>query len=419
MDKNKKRQNINEEKWQKAFARLVAYKNEYGHSRVKRSYVSKDGFHLGDWLQKQRSRNAKGLLYANRKNQLEEIGVCLGKIPRQKAIQRSPEQKKKDEEKWQKWVTLLEQYKEEKGNTEVPYPYVSPDGSRLGNFVSNQRLLYKNGKLNKSREEALRKIGLRMETVKRGSWEYGLEMYKEYKRQTGNEIIGDNCIFNGYNLTSWKMYTREMASNKKNKTTITKKQLQAMREAGYNMYHQINRYETRIIERHIDEYFNSHNRDNPIPDNYECEDGFPLGRLANSENEKTMRILNERGILCHERQWEMAYDKIVEYITEKKKTIIETAYVAPDGFALGLWLKKNILRMKEDYYEGILNSGSEMDPETVNFLKNRINKIKAIGKIRLTNKKPQEERARNKIVKIVFSLEEDEEELLPGKIMKK
>ena len=67
----------------------------------------------------------------------------------------------KREEEWNMMYSLLEEYKKEHGNTEVPITYVTKTGKRLGEWVNTQRKNYKNNKLDETREGKLKLLDFR------------------------------------------------------------------------------------------------------------------------------------------------------------------------------------------------------------------------------------------------------------------
>jgi superfamily II DNA or RNA helicase len=62
-----------EEMWEESFAKLIDFVNSNGHARVPRSFVTADGFKLGQWTQVQRRTYDKGWMDSERISKLEEL----------------------------------------------------------------------------------------------------------------------------------------------------------------------------------------------------------------------------------------------------------------------------------------------------------------------------------------------------------
>ena len=85
-----------------------------------------------------------------------------------------------------KWYEMLEQlslYKEQHHHTNVPINYPI-----LGNWVKNQRNLYKRNNLQPHREKALLELDFQLDPYSQ-SWETMLEQLKEYKQKHGHVFV--------------------------------------------------------------------------------------------------------------------------------------------------------------------------------------------------------------------------------------
>ena len=65
--------NPREELWDSSFGELIQFVNSNGHARVPRSFVTVDGFKLGQWAQVQRGAYKRGKIDSERISQLEEL----------------------------------------------------------------------------------------------------------------------------------------------------------------------------------------------------------------------------------------------------------------------------------------------------------------------------------------------------------
>ena len=60
------------DQWEEGFSRLLHYVERHGDARVPQSYTV-DGYRLGQWVNAQRGKHAKGTLDADRQRRLEEL----------------------------------------------------------------------------------------------------------------------------------------------------------------------------------------------------------------------------------------------------------------------------------------------------------------------------------------------------------
>jgi hypothetical protein len=64
--------------WEKGFSHLKPFSAREGHCRVPGSYVTDDGYRLGQWTQNQRAR--KDRLDPDRQKRLEELPGWVWKV---------------------------------------------------------------------------------------------------------------------------------------------------------------------------------------------------------------------------------------------------------------------------------------------------------------------------------------------------
>ena len=123
--------------WEERFNELVVFKEKNGNCNVPRSQGV-----LGNWVHDQRQFYKNGKLSQERITQLESIGFNWGT------------RKKNEDKQWSARLNELVVYNEKNGNCNVP----SKQG-KLGNWVHQQRQLYKKGNLSQERTAQLEGIG--------------------------------------------------------------------------------------------------------------------------------------------------------------------------------------------------------------------------------------------------------------------
>ncbi len=123
----------------------------------------------------------------------------------------------KREEEWNMMYSLLEEYKKEHGNAEVPFRYVTKTGKRLGEWVNTQRDNYKNNKLDETREGKLKFLDFRLETIDLDArWNDWYNLLVEYKKEHGNtEVPITYVTSSGEKLGIWVYNQRNNYKNNK------------------------------------------------------------------------------------------------------------------------------------------------------------------------------------------------------------
>lgn len=113
--------------WELMYQLAEQFYKEHGHLWVPRQYKTAEGYALGSWLMTQRSVRS-GLQYGQ---------LSPGWIARLDAIGIAWEDQYTVS--WNRYYAAFKQYRQEHGDLDIPADYVSEDGLRLGNFVSNLR----------------------------------------------------------------------------------------------------------------------------------------------------------------------------------------------------------------------------------------------------------------------------------------
>lgn len=137
-----------EEAWASGLEAARLYFHEHRHLNVPRDYQTPSGHKLGDWLNTQLSKHNKGTLPADRKSDLDELGMIWDKAAAS----------------WQQSYAEALAYHAENGHLQVPHTYTTPDGIKLGSWILHQRQLHrgvKKGGISAERIAALTTLGMR------------------------------------------------------------------------------------------------------------------------------------------------------------------------------------------------------------------------------------------------------------------
>lgn len=136
----------NKEEWETRFEQLKLYKQRFGDCCVPTQW--KENPQLGAWVAKHRHLQKAGKLSGEKERLLTELGFASAQRPTTtRGANRA----------WSERFDELVQYKAQHGDCNVPTRW--PDNRGLGVWVSNQRQLKKQGKLEPERERILNEVG--------------------------------------------------------------------------------------------------------------------------------------------------------------------------------------------------------------------------------------------------------------------
>ena len=131
------------DQWEEGFSHLLRYVDQHGHARMPQSYTI-DGYRLGKWLAKQRTRHSEGTLDSDRERRLQ--GLPGWTWDARDYIDR-----------WEDGFNRLLRYVELNGNARVPSSY-TVDDYKLGRWVIRQRANHAKGTLNADRQHRLQDL---------------------------------------------------------------------------------------------------------------------------------------------------------------------------------------------------------------------------------------------------------------------
>ncbi len=188
---------------------------------------------------------------------------------------------------WDFYFGLFQGFIAENGHPIVPARYKTSDGYRLGAWATEQRVVYREGRILPERKERLEGIPGWEWSPHERRWEGAYEKLVEYVRRTGH---------------------------------------------------------ARVEQEHI------------------CGDGFRLGRWVTGQRKRyhDRRLSSARRQALEaltgwtwnaSRTWETGYNKFIEYSKTREATLIPRTYRTADGFALGNW----VTHQRQEYRKGLLD----------------------------------------------------------------
>ena len=165
------------------FNMLVQYKKQYGNLLVPVKYKTPDGYSLGTFVKDIRSGNRK--VSPEQRKRLDSIHFVW---------------KARDRMSFEQIVKLLNEFKAEHGDCDVPRRYVTKDGLALGELVG--RIRSGKRKTNASQKAKLESIGFAWHVNQVPTpFEEVLKMLQSYKNKFGNcKVPATYCTPDGYPL---------------------------------------------------------------------------------------------------------------------------------------------------------------------------------------------------------------------------
>jgi hypothetical protein len=178
--------------WQEGFEHLRAYVQERGHCHVQLKYKSQDGYPLGSWVGNQ--RELQDTRSDAEKEQLNSLGFIWNA---RDAL-------------WEEGFEHLRAYVNEVKDCRVPLQYRSPDGHKLGQWVSDQR--QRSSFVSPERKARLDALGFDWDPVTT-RWEEGFEHLQAYVKEYKHcRIPLDYKSPDGHKLGQWVHNQRQRPS---------------------------------------------------------------------------------------------------------------------------------------------------------------------------------------------------------------
>ena len=309
--------------WKEGYEHLQAYVKEYGNARVPQQYRSPDGYRLGQWVYGQRQSQNK--LTSERKALLDSLDFDWEPLASQ----------------WEEGFEHLQAYVNEYGNARVPQQYRSPDGYRLGQWISNQRELRDN--LSPSEKQQLDSLGFIWD-AREAQWEVGFSYLRDYIREFRHcRVPKDYTTADRFKLGQWVDVQRQ------SRDKLTSKRKALLDSLDFDWEPRSSQWEEGFehLQAYVKEYGNAR-----VPLDYRSPDSYKLGRWVSKQRLSRDRLTSERKALLDSlgfdfdpfaSQWEKGYEHLQAYVKEYGNARVPQQYRSPDGYRLGRWASKQHL----------------------------------------------------------------------------
>lgn len=211
--------------WEKYCLAAEQYAREHHSLDVPKKYVTEEGLGLGAWITTQRQvrkGTRPGNLSQEKIERLERLGMCWEDA---------------QDRRWAEGYRRLAQYRQERGDVDIPCRYVAEDGYALGSWLYRQRRQRK--ELTAERVRLLEELGVVWETPSReeeepapkSCWERSYCLAQKYYLEHGHLDVPVNCVIEGIRLGRWVSRMRESRRSGA-RTPLTEEQVKKLDGIG-------------------------------------------------------------------------------------------------------------------------------------------------------------------------------------------
>lgn len=336
--------------WDSMYALAQKYYDLHGDLNINAKYISENGEKLGVWISGQRYSYKNNRLSESRIKKLEQIGMVWSR----------------DTGRWNVGYEYTAKYFDKNGNINAPISYVTEDGYSLGVWINSQRKKHNSGKLSASQTKKLEELKINW-NPNDSFWEQGFIHAEEYFSANGDLMVSDGFVCeDGFKLSVW--IKNQRTAYKQGRLNDTK----TAKLEGIGMVWTPLEQQWQIGYDHALNYYTSNN-DLIVSQNYKSDDGFLLGNWISAQRNayRSQRLSDDKigklesiGMVWspYEQQWNVGYDHAEQYYKANGNVNMSAAYVTPDGYKLGEWLRSQ----KRSYNKGTLEA-------------QRIEKLKNVG----------------------------------------
>ncbi|WP_431951359.1 helicase associated domain-containing protein [Nocardia lijiangensis] len=324
------------DQWEDSLARLTAFIEQHGHSRVPQKYVDQAGYRLGIWVATQRQRYAKGSLSPERAKRLEKASSDWTWEPHH--------------DRWEEGVAHLVAYVDRHGHARVPKAH-TVDDYPLGEWCKRQRDARSNGNPATERFERLVALPGWSWDLDDDKWEEGFAHLVAYATQHGHTRIPREYEAGGYRLGNWASSQRAARAPD---ILLPQRAMRIEAVPNWSWVVLDEKWEQGFAR--LLAYVEQHGHA-LIPQKHIDQTCFNLGTWVS-----TQRMRHAKGILTADRtarlaavagwswdltadQWEKSFARLLVYIEQHGHALVPQKHIDETGFRLGVWVLTQRRRM--------------------------------------------------------------------------
>ena len=250
---------------------------------------------------------------------------------------------------WDHYFSEASIYYAEHGNLNIPKRYITPAGLSLGEWLTTQRRVRAGqipGNLTEQQIARLDSIGMKWGNRNDAAWERGLEEARKFRERFGNlQVPAKYKTKDGYLLGKWINNARK----RRNAGKLTEERIRQLDQLGMIWSVFDAKWEQGYA---LAMNYAAEHGDLNVPVNYTTEEGEKLGAwILNQRTAYTKEMLSQDqigrlekiGIYWgnrNDRQWNEVYGAAKRYFEANGNLDVPVAYVSPEGYALGKWVRR-------------------------------------------------------------------------------
>ena len=250
---------------------------------------------------------------------------------------------------WDHYFSEASIYYAEHGSLKIPKRYTTPAGLSLGEWLTTQRRVRAGqipGNLTEQQIARLDSIGMEWGNRNDAAWERGLEEARKFREQFGNlQVPAKYKTKDDYPLGKWINNARKRRSDGK----LTEERIRQLDQMGMIWSVFDAKWEQGYA---LAMNYAAKHGDLNVPVNYTTEEGEKLGAwILNQRTAYAKEMLSQDqigrlekiGIYWgnrNDRQWNEVYGAAKRYFEANGDLDVPVAYVSPEGYALGKWVRR-------------------------------------------------------------------------------
>merc|ERR1719198_612904 len=196
--------------WERNFMLLQAFHKREGHVKILKHH-REEGMPLGSWLSSQVALGRKGKLLPQRRQQLENFGICFD----------APLQ-------FDDWLQKLTKFCDRTGHLDVPPNHVE-DGRKLGQWLNRQR-----ASSIKHNRQQLEQLGVDLRPLEE-QWSSYFDALEAYIKHEGNVVVPKYQVREGRDVGGWLDRQRARYSRSRRDGGLSKEKRQRLQELGIEL----------------------------------------------------------------------------------------------------------------------------------------------------------------------------------------
>ena len=250
---------------------------------------------------------------------------------------------------WDHYFSEASIYYAEHGSLNIPKRYTTPAGLSLGEWLTTQRRVRAGqipGNLTEQQIARLDSIGMEWGNRNDAAWERGLEEARKFREQFGNlQVPAKYKTKDDYPLGKWINNARK----RRNDGKLTEERIRQLDQMGMIWSVFDAKWEQGYA---LAMNYAAKHGDLNVPVNYTTEEGEKLGAwILNQRTAYAKEMLSQDqigrlekiGIYWgnrNDRQWNEVYGAAKRYFEANGDLDVPVAYVSPEGYALGKWVRR-------------------------------------------------------------------------------